>query len=359
MKQLFSLFLFSVTILLFCSSCRDEKFVDYGKSSKYFYAENKTKILYDSTATVLAFLANAVDSYTEVPADVSTFEVIGDDFARDNKHLFYTYRILKNGDRESFYWDKSVSLPKDKDHVYLAETQTDYLAIIEDADPGTYKRVKLKYNCLKWYQDRNHYYYDHVRTIADRATLSFECPFFPYDKTHIFKIKDNKATSYRYKGTVRVVCDNIVHDDVRLFFCAGCYEEKMEFPIENPKTVRYYDRKNHIFRIDFRIYVKGILMIAKGLDAESFEVIDYPYSKDKSQVYYYDNVIEGADPETFEVLNHYYAKDKNKVYKSGKELKDYEPEKFVKDDWGRYPDDRDYGQRPSSGGGSFSFGDDD
>lgn len=356
MKQLF---FFSVAILILYTSCREEKSVNYRKSSKYYYSQDKTKILYDSTATVLAFLEGSQDYYVEVPADISTFEVISDDFARDDKHLFYAYRILKNGDRTSFYWDKSVNLPKDKDHVYLAETQTNYLLVIEDADPETYERVKLKYSCLKWYRDRNHYYYDHVKTMADRTTLSFESPFFPFDQTYIFRIKNNKVVSYRYNGTVKVISDHIVHDNVRLFFCAGCYDEKMEFPIENPETVRYYDAKNHIFRIDYRIFVKGVLMVAKGLDAESFEVIDYPYSKDKNQVYYYDNVIEGADPETFEVLSHYYAIDKNKVYKSGKELKDYKPETFVKDSWGRYPDDRDYGQRPSGGGGSFSFGDDD
>ena len=35
------------------------------------------------------------------------------------------------------------------------------------------------------------------------------------------------------------------------------------------------------------------------IDRKTFKILDYDYSKDKNNVYYYDKVVIGADPKTF------------------------------------------------------------
>jgi len=63
-------------------------------------------------------------------------------------------------------------------------------------------------------------------------------------------------------------------------------------------------------------------IIIEKADASSFQIIQFPYSRDKNHVFYHEEVIEKADPKTFSVFEtSYYSKDKNYVFVYGKLLK--------------------------------------
>jgi hypothetical protein len=58
----------------------------------------------------------------------------------------------------------------------------------------------------------------------------------------------------------------------------------------------------------------------KNVNPDTFEVIEYPYSKDHKFIFYDTSFIPNSHPDTFEILNSKYSKDKNNVYYMGKKL---------------------------------------
>lgn len=335
--------LFFVVCLCFFSSCREENRVDRSKSRYYFYSKDNTQILYDEGQSLFT------QNYKEVPADVSTFEPISAAFGKDDKHVFFKDIKLENGDAATIYWDQSLDLAKDRTYAYFPNPKGNRLVIIEDADPETYRKVVMYEPCLHWFFDKNHYFYNHRKTEADRETLCFDCPFFPYDKNYIYFVVSSDEEKVviekmAYTGAVTVINDKMVHDDRYIYFTLGCDSAILRLvEFKAIESFQIHDYEHSIFEIDKLIYFAGIRML---LDAASFEVLRSSYSKDKDKVLYGSIVIEGADPETFVVLNSTYTKDKNHVYENGEILNQYKPEEFVEDEWGRYPPDSEYGKEP-------------
>ncbi|SHF91238.1 DKNYY domain-containing protein [Dysgonomonas macrotermitis] len=338
---------FSLLILLSFSliSCRKEKAVDGYKSTHYFYSVDRSKILYDVIpSTSLESLWR--QQYIELPADAATFEVLSSEFAKDKKRIFYTYKIVMNVDRKSFYWDSINELPKDRRHVYLPKTETDHLVVIKYADPKTYERVDLPISCKKWYKDRYHYFFDHEKTNANVSTMKFDSPYLPHDNRYVFYEKDGKISALSYKGELTVANEKMVYDEEQIVYIANCDSAATIIPYKDIESLRFYDNEYNTFSVDSVVYVTGLQITDNNVDAVSFEIVSFPYCKDKNQVYYKNIPIYGSDPKTFAILDDRYAKDKKHVYTRGKILQGYSSEKFVSDKWGRYPPDFNYGKDP-------------
>lgn len=342
--RLISFFIFSSVFLQ--TSCRKETAVNGYKSSHYFYSVDRTKILYDVIpSTSLESLWR--QQYVEIPADVHSFKVLSTEFAEDKKHVFYTYKILMNVDRQSFYWDSINELPKDRRHVYLPTTKTDRLEIIKYADPKTYERVKLPIACQKWYKDKRHYFFKHEKTNANVQSMKFDSPYLPYDSRYIFYEKDNDIYTLPYKGKITVVNEKMIYDDRHMLYTSGCDSSATIIDYKDINTLRFYDNDYQAFSIDSAVYIMGQKINDNNVDAASFEIVQFPYYKDKNQVYYKDTPLYSSDPSSFVILDERYAKDKKHVYSKGKILPGYTSEKFVADQWGRYPPDFNYGKDPS------------
>lgn len=56
------------------------------------------------------------------------------------------------------------------------------------------------------------------------------------------------------------------------------------------------------------------LLPIQEVDFKTFEVLDNRYSKDKNNIYFFGKKMEWVDVETFEVLNDLFCRDKNNVY---------------------------------------------
>lgn len=340
-------FLYLLPILTSFVSCQNESSVDSNKSYSYFYSKDKSKILYDTNNNFLTSML-FIRSYKDVTEDVDNFSVISQNYGKDKTYIYYTYKPLINVDYDSFYWDDENKLPKDKNHVYLPTTQEDTLTVIKEADPETYENIHLPIECLNnWSKDKKHYFYLHTKTDADRTTLSFESPYLPFDNKYVFNVKPDKVEKIAYRGTISVIDKHMIYDKKRLYMKMGCkLSDYKEIDYKDINTFVYYDKGEHIFGIDKLIFIKGVMMAADNIDTESFEVIQYPYTKDKNRVYYEHNEIPKADPKTFELLNLKYSKDKLHVYNNGEIIPNYTPETFIKDNMGRYPTDSHYGEKP-------------
>lgn len=339
------LFLIFSTLICITTSCTKEKIVDRYRSNRYYYSEDKRKILYDQIPST-SLLNIFMHSYKEVPTDLRTFKVLGPDFGKDNKHIFYTYKKLENVDHASFYWDSINQLPKDKKHVYLAQTDTNRLTIIKYADPKTYERVDLMLDCNNWYKDKRYYYFNHKKTPANRQSMRFDSPLLPFDYRFVFGIYKNTLQPIPYKGVIKVANTHLIYDNIRIYYSAHCDSSTVVLDYKNISTLKFYDNDLTVFRLDSMILINGFPIQDNNIDTETFEIIKYNYSKDKNKIYYKTFPIENSNPETFEVLSEKYAKDKNQVYKRGAILKKYSPDNFVADQWGRYPPDFNYGKKP-------------
>lgn len=327
-------------IIITTVSCRKEDGVDLRKSPYYFYSQDNSKILYDTNRDITSIIGRA--AYKDVTADVESFTVISKEYGKDSKHVYYTFIPLKNVDHTSFYWDEKNELPKDKKNVYYPTTDTDILKVIKDADPLTYEKVNLEVLCLKWYKDKKHYFYNHVKTDADIETMSFECPYLPFDKEYVFLIDKEAIKKKAYKDSIVIINKNMLRDSRTFYFKADCDSVSRLIPFQDETSFKYYDRSRHIFRIDNYIYLMGIAIASDHIDADSFEPLEYGYSKDKHHIYHEWDMISEADPATFVILNPKYSKDEKNVYQYGKILKGYSPADFKKDREGRYPPDKDY-----------------
>lgn len=339
-------FFFLLSAVILQTSCRKETAVNGQKSTRYFYSIDRSKILYDIIpSTSLESLWK--QQYVEMPADVASFNVLSTDFAEDKKHVFYTYKIIMNVDRKSFYWDSINELPKDRKHVYRPTTTTDRLEIIKYADPKTYELVQLSIPCRKWYKDKRHYFFNHEKTNANVKTMKFDCPYLPYDNRYIFYEKDNDIYTLPYKGKITVVNEKMLYDDQHLLYTAACDSSATIVNYKDINTLRFYDNEYQAFSIDSAVYILGQLINDNSVDSESFELVQFPYYKDNKQVYYKNKPLYSSDPATFTILDDRYAKDKKHVYNRGKILQGYSSEKFVADQWGRYPPDFNYGKDPN------------
>lgn len=356
-------YLFYILLLMTLLSCRKEDRVMHNVSPFYYYSEDRSSILYDikENDDFLSFFFKRGE-YKEVSTDVDNFSVITLYYGKDASKVYYKYIALENVDHESFDWDPYLFLPKDKNHAYFPKPDADAnrLKIIKDADPETYDKVRLlHHDCLKWYEDKNHYFYNHKKVEADKETISFEAVYLPFDYQYIFSIENDIVHKIKYTGQITVIDNHLIRDSLAYYFNAGCDSITRKIPYKDPDRYKsYYSFDERIFRIDNSIYIRGLVFLAHIVDANTFEVLDYPYCKDKNHIYYGDKLIPDADPETFKVLSLKYAKDKNHVYDEGELFPDYAPDEFKKDSWGRFPTEKDYGKAPSRSS-SRSWGDDD
>lgn len=343
-KPVLCLTLANILLLtLVFTGCRKEKAVNAGLSSYYFYSEDNNKILYDVKTGIMSLVT---EDYKDVTGDVDNFTVISQHFGKDSKNIYYTYKVLTNVDHSSFFWDEGLGLPKDKNHVYLPKTDSDALTVIKDADPDTYERVDLSIPCLSWYRDKKLYFYNHEKTNADRASLNFKIPYLPYDNKYVFWVEKDKVKQKEYTGSIVVINQYMLKDDRSYYLKEACDSVFRSIDYERGDRFRFYDEHLLIFQIGTEVFFRGLKFLEGTVDADSFELLDTPYSKDKKNVYYGDKIIKDADPATFEIITYRYAKDKKRVYKYGKELPEYKPDEFVKDEWGRFPDESNYGKEP-------------
>ncbi len=72
-------------------------------------------------------------------------------------------------------------------------------------------------------------------------------------------------------------------------------------------------------------------------DASTFEVIEFPYSKDCNNVYFLSKKIENADVKTFQIIEKGFSKDNYNVYAAAKIIVNADPKTIsIVDDFDRY-----------------------
>lgn len=211
--------------------------------------------------------------YDEIISDIDaqSFAVIDDYYCKDKNHIFYfnTYR------ESSTYFLTTKHLVRK----------------LEAADAGSFVSLGEGYakdNQQAWYNDQSF----RVKDLHSLTVLNHH-----FIKDNISAYNDRKAITGSDGATFELINSYYAKDSLHYYFL-------------NPEGGDF-----SVFNIP--------------CDHSSFTTLEYPYSKDKSHVFYRNEIIQGATPQLFIITNHYYSRDSKHVYYRTKVITGADPVTFT------------------------------
>ncbi|MEA3449658.1 MAG: DKNYY domain-containing protein [Patescibacteria group bacterium] len=285
-------------------------------------------------------------------ADVNSFEVLNNVYAKDNNNVYVRTDKIDNVDLSTFIILEGY-YAKDKNKVYLAKpVLTGNMSanlvpgIIDGADPNTFQVLPFDYS-----KDKNNVYvFDRIVDGADVETFVSYSGVARKDP----KIKEGEGRynaedkNYKYFHGNRVgvaksnntefINDYFSKDSNNAFYnlekIEGSDSSSFEI-IEGGKWVNVYDKGKYA-KDNNNYYFEN--RIVSGVDSDTFEILSTNYAKDKNYVYFGEKILENADPQTFRVEclipsttridGCEYAHDDNNLYYKGEVISGSNPKSF-------------------------------
>lgn len=254
--------------------------------------------------------------------DPATFEEIDAAFTKDKNNIYYEDVPMKGIDPKTFEPFVNYTHVKDKNGIHHFYQFNDDLVVekVELSPEIDLKTLQSFENYAEYSKDKNNVYYDFQKIEgADIKTFEPEGFFIGKDKKGVY-YKTHKINGIDVNSTE--VLENEFYKDKNNIYYRN---KKLEnFKPENFEVISSslvgQNEDFYYFTKDENNNIKFILLENKNVDAETFEVLDEEYTKDKNNVYYKGKILKGADVKTFDIHynksdNGYKIKDKNKVYK--------------------------------------------
>ena len=254
--------------------------------------------------------------------DPATFEEIDAAFTKDKNNIYYEDVPMKGIDPKTFEPFVNYTHVKDKNGIHHFYLFNDDLVVekVELSPEIDLKTLQSFENYAEYSKDKNNVYYDFQKIEgADIKTFEPDGYSIGKDKTGVY-YKTHKINGIDVNSTE--VLENEFYKDKNNIYYRN---KKLEnFKPENFEVISSslvgQNEDFYYFTEDENNNTKFILLENKNVDAETFEVLDEEYTKDKNNVYYKGKILKGADVKTFDIHynksdNGYKIKDKNKVYK--------------------------------------------
>ena len=254
--------------------------------------------------------------------DPATFEEIDAAFTKDKNNIYYEDVPMKGIDPKTFEPFVNYTHVKDKNGIHHFYQFNDDLVVekVELSPEIDLKTLQSFENYAEYSKDKNNVYYDFQKIEgADIKTFEPEGFFIGKDKKGVY-YKTHKINGIDVNSTE--VLENEFYKDKNNIYYRN---KKLEnFKPENFEVISsslvQQNEDFYYFTEDENDNTKFFLLENKNVDAETFEVLDEEYTKDKNNVYYKGKILKGADVKTFDIHynksdNGYKIKDKNKVYK--------------------------------------------
>ena len=254
--------------------------------------------------------------------DPATFEEIDAAFTKDKNNIYYEDVPMKGIDPKTFEPFVNYTHVKDKNGIHHFYQFNDDLVVekVELSPEIDLKTLQSFENYAEYSKDKNNVYYDFQKIEgADIKTFEPDGYSIGKDKTGVY-YKTHKINGIDINSTE--VLENEFYKDKNNIYYRN---KKLEnFKPENFEVISSslvgQNEDFYYFTEDENNNTKFILLENKNVDAETFEVLDEEYTKDKNNVYYKGKILKGADVKTFDIHynksdNGYKIKDKNKVYK--------------------------------------------
>lgn len=254
--------------------------------------------------------------------DPATFEEIDAAFTKDKNNIYYEDVPMKGIDPKTFEPFVNYTHVKDKNGIHHFYQFNDDLVVekVELSPEIDLKTLQSFENYAEYSKDKNNVYYDFQKIEgADIKTFEPDGYSIGKDKTGVY-YKTHKINGIDINSTE--VLENEFYKDKNNIYYRN---KKLEnFKPENFEVISsslvQQNEDFYYFTEDENDNTKFFLLENKNVDAETFEVLDEEYTKDKNNVYYKGKILKGADVKTFDIHynksdNGYKIKDKNKVYK--------------------------------------------
>lgn len=222
-------------------------------------------------------------------ADVRSFQILSDNYAKDKKNVYFWDKILGKADAQTF---QVINDGYAKDHNLVFRLGEE----IREADPESFEVLQHIY--MGYAKDKKSAYFNGVKVQnADPGTFQYLMEWWAKDKNNVY-----------YQGKLVDGGDPVSFEPLDTF---------------------YGKDKNAVYA-----YFDGTKIDLPHLDPATFEIINGYYVKDKDHVFFgiastlasgEKMLLMDADPATFEVscegsyLDRYcqYGKDKNGLYYQG------------------------------------------
>lgn len=268
------------------------------------YYENWRGIYYISVEHALNLINFGHWGYLE-DADKETFTVLDDNWAKDEKHVWYQDKIVETTDVVSFHVDKS-GLPKDKNRVFVYDPDTRCFRPTKcgiDVQTAEHFVFNKDGQDWTWMRDKNFVYFDETKLDVDRNT------FAQLGKTYWWTDK-NSVYMDRWNSSLKK-CELIKVDS-------------LQSPIDTLNKGSHYLRNGRNI-----IYLGSV--IAKDLEVYRFEEVGL--SKCIVNDMLFENGVRILKdslniPEAEFYFYGHIAADKNHVFYSRKQLDDIDAASF-------------------------------
>lgn len=216
-------------------------------------------------------------------ADVDSFEVIDENYARDVRRVYHDGVPVSDSDPATF---------EIVDHYFARDSRHVYLnGVIHSNDPTNFENVAGNI-----YRDSQHIYWS-TEPISD-------------DPSNLVILDGSDSYTY-FKDSTTI-------------FIQGNPLQGADLATFSILKDAYSRDALHIFYFDQTI---------SNADLTSFEIIDSPYARDAVHVYFMESNILDADPDTFQILNLNFqcAADATYAYYQGALIPGFDPASIPSD----------------------------
>ena len=311
----------------------------------------------DGSAAYYFHEVRAKRKVTKVKADLATFEALDEDFAKDDKAVYFRGRKIPGGDPASFRLLK-MYYAKDKNQVYYSSS-SDRFRILEDANAESFLDMGSEYGT-----DHSTLYYlgrkandsktrddsrivrfikanPHLRgywwtTTPEPAGGSFSVLEDGYARDDHFLYHNGLRLEEVDVHTFAILGQGFIKDarhvfwfdvsrrgDVWLFTESGGWQEGKGGVLHGAKLARarpasFVARAHGYAKDSGSSYYRQHLL--KGADLETFEVVGEDCARDRAHVFWREKPVRGAHRDTFEVLSTRFARDRAAVYWDGQRI---------------------------------------
>ncbi|PID90068.1 MAG: hypothetical protein CSA97_04775 [Bacteroidetes bacterium] len=326
-----SLILLAIALSALLPSCipkNSREFVDEAKSRHFGYSPDRSQIFYEythdpsrSNDPLTVFIRGRNDyHWVLIPeANPQTFRVLDNNFARDDRHLYFRNRIADFVDYPTFRHLPHLHRTYiDAKHVYQLKTSREdfidengatasadlqYLDIIEEADAKTYRPLYplAGETGTDWAKDAHHIFrHNELVDSVDYQTFRTLTTFIHADKDFIYseflktKIPNSHGSSEGFR-IIRKQNADIVYTDRYLYYALA--DSLYEYPVQDIATLGDFDSAFY-FTLDGRVYYYNEQI--PGAHAPTFEPLHKfgHMARDREHLFYKNQLVaEGIDPQ--------------------------------------------------------------
>jgi hypothetical protein len=257
----------------------------------------------------------------KIEANYKSFITLGNNYAKDNDHIFYKGEIIPNVDYKSF----SVTTIVEEFPTLPEEDFYEFITPVQKNDQQLHPSGKMnimpfkKRNMiivLEYYaKDKNNVYYGfNLIPEADPETFYIHSIFFSKDKNSCY-FNGNPITNSD-PNTFKLIYGRWAKDNYHVYF-------NDQIISDNPSSFtfinNYYSKDNQSVWYNFdSLQPNSKLVTIRTSSVNDFELVSDRYAKDSENVYLNGTIIDKVDARSFQFLGDFWSKDDHHIFQFDK-----------------------------------------